>query len=217
MANLISFPHYTCGALLCDILNDKISPLGNRGNIQSFEHSLGKIGDTDTVQTEFDHEAFFKKLKTVDKSDLWVGTHAHPNLGISKKFDKIVLITTCTHRSQIYRWARVYHHYFKPAWQELSGMELIDKVRETAKNYLVPFEPVLQPNIVNLEFADVVDDTEEFQSLVQGHNYQTSMTRWKSVNSFLYQDNFWNSFEVKTFYQAEFEKNHKRYYVYNFK
>lgn len=217
MANLVSFPHYTCGALLCDILNDRVSPMGDRGSIQSPEHSLGKIGDTDTVQTAFDQEIFFEKLKTVDKSDLWVGTHVHPNLDISQKFDKIITITTATHRSKIYRWSRVYHHYFKPTWQELSGMALIDKARETAKNYLVAFDPVIQPNVINLEFADVVDCTEEFLSVVQGHNLTVSMTRWKTVNSFLYDSNFWNSFEVKSFYQAEFEQHHKRYYLYNFK
>lgn len=217
MANLISFPHYTCGGLLCDILNDKVSALGDCGNIKSFEHSLGKIGDTDTVQINFDTDIFLKKITKYKSTDIWIGTHVWATPEVIDHFDKIIVITTTTFRSKIYRWSRVYHHYFKSQWQELTGIDLIDKCRETAKNYLSSFDPVSAANIINLEFADVVDNTEEFLSIVQGHDPAESMARWQLVNKFLYQTDFWNSFENKIFYQAEFETQQQRRYIYNFK
>ena len=51
---LVCFPHYTCGGLLCDILNDTFSNIGTNGGINNIHHSIGKIGDVDTVQTNFD-------------------------------------------------------------------------------------------------------------------------------------------------------------------
>lgn len=217
MANLISFPHYTCGGLLCDILNNKVSDIGNRGNIQSFEHGLGKIGDTSNVQIDFNVSAFLSKIKKLKSSDIWIGTHAWPTPDILEHFDKVIVITTATARSKMYRWSRVYHHYFKETWQNLSGIDLIDKARETAKNYLISFEPVSGANVTNLEFADVVDNTEEFLNVIQGHNACESMARWQKINQFLYQLDFWNSFETKIFYQAELEKKQQRYYIYSFK
>jgi hypothetical protein len=217
MANLICFPHYTCGGLLCDILNNKFSSLGDRGDIRSFEHSLGKIGDTGTVQTEYDISIFLEKIKGFESLDVWIGTHAWPATEIVGYFDKIVIVTTTTFRSKIYRWSRVYHHFFKPQWQTLSGVDLIDKARETAKNYLGSFNPVWAPNVANLEFADVVDNTQEFQCVIQGHDTLSSLNRWRSTNNFLYADDFWNRFETKIFYQAEFEQQQQRYYIYNFR
>jgi hypothetical protein len=43
--NLICFPHYTCGGLLCDIMEDTMSEFADNGGIASPTHNVGKIGD----------------------------------------------------------------------------------------------------------------------------------------------------------------------------
>jgi hypothetical protein len=52
--NLICFPHYTCGGLLCDILNGTFSEITSDGGVNSIGHGLGKIGDSDTVMIDYD-------------------------------------------------------------------------------------------------------------------------------------------------------------------
>ena len=109
----------------------------------------------------------------------------------------------------------IYHYYLKSTpWQAVSGMERVDKERETAKNYIKPFLPVAGPNIINIEFAEIVDEGTQFKNLVAKHNISAHMARWKQVNSFLYNDNIWNSSPVKCFYQAEYEVNLNQYYIY---
>jgi hypothetical protein len=217
MANLVCFPHYTCGALMCDIMLNKMSPMGANGAIQSIEHKQGKINDTDTIST-VDPQKFQNRINYLRSNNLlfdWIGTHAWPGQLPIEQFDKVLVITTATNRSKIYRWSRAYRHYFLPTWGEMAAQDLVDKARETAKNYLIPFDPVFADNVVNLEFADVVDCTAEFMNLIQGKDYQNSLSRWQEVNSFLRASDFWNSNEVKFFYQAEVEQQLKKYYVYN--
>jgi hypothetical protein len=92
-------------------------------------------------------------------------------------------------------------------------MECIDKQRETAKNYTIPFLPINHPNVVNLEFADVVDNKQSFKSLA-GVDYQRHLDRWKTTNSFLYNENIWNNELSLRFYEAEVELVSGKYYVY---
>lgn len=216
MYNLVAFPHYTCGGLLCDILSNTFSPLSANGGINSIQHSVGKIGDSDTVLTDYDPVQFMHKIASLATPNHgWIGTHCWPGRLPLNQFNQVIVVTTTTYRSKIYRWARAYHHYFRPQWQELAGLDLIDKARETAKNYLIPFEPVFEKNVVNLEFADVVEATHEFHSAMSHCNSTHHMDRWQQVNAFLYSDNFWKSDEVQYYYQAEFEKQLDRYYKYN--
>lgn len=209
--NLICFPHYTCGGLLCDMLNDTFSPIQDNGGIGSIHHAIGKIGDTNTILTSVDTELFIEKTKHV-KEDEWVGTHCWPGGLPLDKINKIINITTATDRSRVYRWSRAYHLYFKPQWNNMSGIDLIDKIRETAKNYIIEFPPMFDKQVYNLEFSEVVESTNEFKQLFK--NYPQHMSRWQEINSFLYSDNFWNSPEVKAYYQAEYEVKLKKYYVY---
>ena len=213
--NLVCFPHYTCGGLLVDILSDTFSPLDPKSNgINSVGHSLGKIGDSSTVQTEFDAGQFVDKLVNLNlPNDKWIGTHVWPgNLDLTL-FNQIVCVTTMTYRSQIYRWARSFYHYYinSAPWQ-LSGMNLIDKQRETAKNYLVPFKPV--DTVVNIEFSEIVENSPHFQQLVTSHSTQPSLTRWREVNKFLYAADFWQSVPVQRYYEAELELFLGQPYVY---
>lgn len=216
MYNLVSFPHYTCGGLLCDILNNTWSPVGERGDIRSIHHGAGKIGDADTVFTDFDPQELLGIISKLSvPSHSWVGTHCWPTPELIKQFDQTIIVSTATSRSQMYRWARAYQHFFKPQWIELTGIERLDKMRETAKNYIIPFEPVLDHTVTNLEFADVVDNTTEFQFVIQHLDCKHHLARWQEINSFLYDQDFWNSDMVKSFYQAEHEVKLGRYYRYN--
>ena len=217
MLNLICFPHYTCGGLLCDILSNTFSPMFDNGGINSIQHSLGKIGDSNTVFLDYDPQQFMDSIAAIPLPDCsWVGTHCWPKKLPIDQFNQVIVVTTTTFKSKIYRWARAYHHYFAPQWIDLEGMDLIDKSRETAKNYVVPFDPIVsKSNVINIEFADVVETTPEFYHVISGQDYRLHMDRWKKINSFLYSSNFWQSETVQYFYQAEMEINLGRYYRYN--
>jgi hypothetical protein len=215
MPNLVCFPHYTCGGLLVDILSDTFSPIHPFNNgISSVAHSIGKIGDSDTVLTDFDATQFIDKLNRLKLSDdEWIGTHCWPgNIDLST-FNQVICVTTMTYRSRIYRWARAFYHYYlnSSPWQ-LSDMHLVDKQRETAKNYVVPFSPV--PGAINIEFSEIVENNIQFQHLVNGHNADASLDRWKEINKFLYDNNFWQSVPVQRYYEAELELTLGQSYVY---
>ena len=155
--NLICFPHYTCGGLLCDIFSNTFSSVGHNGGINSFAHDIGKIGDSDSVFTEFDQEAFNSIIQSLNVDQhSWIGTHCWPGNVNLESFDRVLCVTTTTARSKIYRWIRAYYLYYtnsKP-WIEKLGQARIDKERETAKNYLMPFLPVLdKTNVINIEFS----------------------------------------------------------------
>lgn len=215
--NLICFPHYTCGGLLCDIMNKTFSKLGDNGGIASIHHGLGKIGDVNTVLVEYDSEQLTKQLQKI-KSDpsTWVGTHCWPGKLDLDRFDRVITITTTCYRSRLYRWTRAYHHYYLKStpWTSVQGQDRIDKERETAKNYLKSFDPVFNPNVVNIEFSEIVENSAEFQQLINYENIDHHLVRWKTVNQFLYKDDIWNSIPFKRFYEAESEFNLNKYYVY---
>lgn len=211
--NLICFPHYTCGGLLCDIFSNTFSPVGNNGGIDSISHNYGKIGDSESMHLDFDVSKFYQSIDALPPGT-WVGTHCHPERLDHSKFDKIILITTSTYRSRLYRWIRAYNHYYLKSapWLNVSGQDRIDKERETAKNYLLPFTPI--KNAINLEFSEVVDTTVEFLSLLPHIDIDKDINRWKSINSFLYDKDIWNSTPVKRYHEAELEVNLQKWYVY---
>jgi len=219
--NLICFPHYTCGGLMCDLLSNTFSPVGKNGGIDSILHRIGKIGDSDMVFDQFDIGTFINKLKKISAGQhQWVGTHCWPGNIDLDFLDKIIVITTSTYRSKIYRWVRAYHHYFlssKP-WLEVQKQQRIDKERETAKNYLDPFRPVHSHKIINLEFAEVVENRQEFTTLINDLNpiadIDLHMDRWRALNKFLYDKEIWSSDPCQRFYEAELETQHNRFYVY---
>lgn len=187
--------------------------MGPRGAISSIKHSLGKIGDTSTVLTEFNANSVMQQLDKLPDKQAWVGTHCWPGQLPLDQFQQIISVTTATERSQVYRWARAFHHMFREEWQGIAGLDLIDKMRECAKNYLVPFAPVQHAKVYNIEFADIVDNSPEFLHLV-GSNIEQHINRWYAHNSFLKDPDFYNSLVVKTFYQAQVEMRLQRRYVY---
>jgi len=219
MYNLIAYPHYTCGGLLCDILNNTFTEPKEGdapGAINSIQHNLGKIGDTNNVLMEYDEQEIIDALYKIDQpSGTWVGTHCHPNERLINEFDIIICVTTSTFRSKIYRWARAYYHFYKPLWEQYTDMDLIDRARETAKNYLIPFEPINAPNVINLEFANVVENSAEFIQIVNGNVIlEKHLNRWKDINYFLYDEKFWNTEYSKRYYEAEYEQKLNKSYRY---
>lgn len=215
--NLVCFPHYTCGGLLCDILQNTFSPIGGSGGIDSITHKIGKIGDSDSVFADFDSKLFYDALKSFDPiQNSWIGTHCWPGSLDVSMFDQVLIVTTTTFRSKLYRWIRAYYHYYSKSqpWVEAHGQARIDKEKETAKNYLKPFLPVAGKNIVNIEFAEVVEVSKEFQHIVHDYNYDLHIKRWKKLNDFLYDSAIWNSDAVKRFYEAELETNLSCHYRY---
>ena len=131
-------------------------------------------------------------------------------------FDRVIAITTTSYRSKLYRWTRAYYHYYSKStpWTSLQGQERTDKERETAKNYLKAFDPVFHTNVINIEFSEIVENSAEFQQLVNHEKIDHHLDRWKTVNKFLYEVDIWNSDPLKRFYEAESEHNLNKYYVY---
>ena len=215
MINLICFPHYTCGGLLSDIFNNSYSDVVD-GGLHSFKHQMGKLGDSNSVLVDYNVDQMMQLLESHNPPlGTWAGTHCWPGVLPLDKFNKIIVVSTSTFRSKIYLLILAYNHYFSQTCVNLVGTELIDKIRETAKNYTIPFNPVFAPNVINLEFADVVNETQEFYAVTGHLDTTTHMNRWKNINNFLYDPNLWSSQLVDAFYQAEFEINLKRYYRYN--
>jgi hypothetical protein len=224
MYNLIAFPHYTCGGLLCDILNNTFATrrqgIDHPGAINSIQHSIGKIGDVNGVFDNYDVSDVLDKLKGIDDPDgTWIATHCYPVEELINYFNKVICVTTSTSRSKMYRWARAYYHYYLPIWQSrnIEGLDLLDKIRETAKNYLTPFQPILNnPKVINLEFADVVENSVDFREIVsQNTIIDKHLNRWTSINKFLYDNDFWNKDCIKCYYQAEYEQNLNKLYRYH--
>ena len=181
--NLICFPTYTCGGVLCDIFKQTFSSVGKNGGIGSVNHSLNHST-----------EDFLSKIselqETVDANS-WVGTHCWPGILDTSMLTQVLVITTTTYRSKLYRWIRAYYHYYAKSnpWLEVTGLARIDKERETAKNYLTPFLPVVGKNIINIEFSEIVEISAEFLKLTQGLEINKHMDRWRSINYFLYDNN----------------------------
>jgi hypothetical protein len=216
--NLICFPHYTCGGLLCDIFQKTWSDVTNNGGIASISHSLGKIGDNNGIFSDYDPVALVNNLRGKNiKSDQWVGTHCWPGTISDLSFAQHILnVTTTTFRSKIYRWHRAYHHYYSKLqpWIELSGLTRIDKERETAKNYLDAFLPVYATNVTNIEFCEIVENSTQFRKLTANFDTEKHLSRWRQLNEFLYQSDIWNSAATKRLYEAELEINLREYYLY---
>lgn len=212
---LLCFPHYTAGGLICDILENKFSPIGSHGGILSTTHLLGKIGDSDSIFVEFDPAEFNLMLSAYQDTNTLIGTHCWPgNVTIPGNIN-IMLITTETSKSRIYRWLRAWHLYFSKLdnTKDLSGLDLIDKQRELAKNYVAPFRAI--HGATSLEFADIVETTAEFYNAVKDSATEQHMTRWKQINHFLYDCDLWNNELVQRYYEAEFEIAHGRFYQYH--
>lgn len=205
MIKIVSFAHYTCGGLLCDMLNQTFSPLAANGGIASIQHNIGKIGDADSVMENFDQQQFLQHVQKANTTH-WVGTHCWLGNVDLDSVDQVINVTTETYRSRLLRWIRAYQLYYLDSvpWRGLTGMQQIDKQRETAKNYLKPFKRIDHSRVINLEFADVVDHAPTLQAVVTG-DIESHVQRWQQANYFLFDQNLWTSTAATRFYEAEYE------------
>lgn len=150
------------------------------------------------------------------KTSEWIGTHCWPGRLPLHEFEKVICITTSTHRSRCYRWARSYYHQFESDWKQsgLDSAQAHEKMRETAKNYLIPFDPIFAPNVVNIEFSEIVENTTDFKRSLDNKQIHTHMQRWQQINAFLYESDFWTSAPVRAMHEAELEISLQRPYIY---
>ena len=202
--NLVCFPHYTAGGLLCDVLNSVVSKIDYTGGFDNVYHNAGKIGDSDQIFDSYDPVELYEKIDSVMLyKDRWIGTHCWPGILDLSRFDKVINLTTATYRSRVYRWARACKLYFAVnGLDKLSDLDKIDKMRLLAKNYIKPFSPVTSDNVINIEFSSIVDfDYSAFKIIKDNGQYPV----WKSQNSFLYNVDFWQSDIAKRFHEAEYE------------
>jgi hypothetical protein len=198
-------------------MEDTMSEFADNGGLSSPTHNVGKIGDSQDVFVDYNVDEFMNRVKPWMESSRWIGTHCWPGPLPLDQFEFVINVTTTTYASKIYRWYRAYQLFFSPMWQHLSGEELVDQIIVKAKFYLRPAEPIVAPNVLNLEFADVVHQTEELaQALDRGRVARSQsnphLARWAEQNKFLYQNDIWNSTAAKSFFHAEFENKLGRNY-----
>lgn len=214
--NLVCYPHYAAGGLICNILNNQPNTSVTSPTLAGHgEHKLF-IGDSPDVFDEYSVELFNQTHQSiVGQPNLlaWIGTHCHPKLLDQTMFELILSITTSSIKSKLYRWIRVYNLYFAQRWTQLSHAEQDDKMRTTAKSYLIPFYQCSYPNAVNLELSDIVEKTPRFTRLchhLAGNCDLNKVDQWLEHNSFL--TNFTNTKEYEFFMQAEYEVSTQQSY-----
>jgi hypothetical protein len=91
-------------------------------------------------------------------------------------------------------------------------MELVDKQRETAKNYLKPYRAIQSPRVRNIEFSDIVEQRAVFAAMLGNNTYH--MARWRLINPWLYDPDLWTSDAALRFHEAEHEQVTQEHYVY---
>jgi hypothetical protein len=211
--NLVCFSNNTAGGLVCDLLNNKTNLITGY-NTTGREHSLLKVGDTPSVQLTIDINIWNQKvnhlLAELQDTNTWVGTHAHPTaIPDLTVFRNVIVITTTTRESKLYRWLRYYHGWFcgnTPNWQEDNSLEKIDKIRELAKNVFIDFSPA--SGCDNVEFGNIVNGT-----FVKNQNLNLEyFLNWKKSNPWLFSNEY--TWATKRFCEAEWELQHKSFYKY---
>lgn len=220
---LISYPHYTCGGFLCNIYNKEFNGFADHGGMDGEAHSIFKTRDDGKSPYTSIEELINIRLTTWEskygKLPEAVGTHYPADKMPLHMFDSVINVTTVTSRSRMYRWLRVYHHYFMETseWKSLRGIDLIDKARETAKQYLKPVGPVDHKKVYNVEFSDIVDcNTNCYNNIYKLNEevFQELQALWAKKNSFLYESNIWDSDAIKRYTEAEYEINARTHYKY---
>jgi hypothetical protein len=206
---LVCFSNNTAGGLVCDLLNHR------RSNMDSYKttgsaHSLFKVGDRPDIQWAVNTASWQQQISLFRGLELWMGTHLHPS-GIPDRdeFQQIVVITTESRLSRLYRWLRYYHVWFchhEPDWAESDDLAAVDRIRELAKNVFEPYTPY--PGCWNVEFEHIVSGQFVAEHDLDYEYYQ----QWRNANAFLYSSA--DSWAVQRFNEAEWEILNQKPYRY---
>ena len=220
--NLVCYPHYTGGGVVCNILNKTPETRSKVGTtVNNMEHGLF-IGDNWSIYDEYPVTEFDKKYQKVLRrgfdatwlSTRFLGTHCHPVLLDTSKFSNTISITTESTQSKLYRWLRAYNLFFKPQWLEYSGMERVDLLRETAKSYIAPFYRCKHKDIHHLEFCDIAHNSTKFINLCHtlvDNPEIARLDKWIELNKFMFER---NTAEYDSFMQADYELSTEQHYDY---
>jgi len=213
---LISYPHYTCGGLLCNLINKEFHGFADHGGMDNTAHSLFKEPEdpNDPRLSNLSIEELVQhRLDTypAETLPLAAGTHFNVLDMPLDMFDKVIHITTERTRSRLYRWTRAYYLQYEQSadWQSVVGLDYIDKARETAKEYVNPRKSIRHSKVVNIEFAEIVDKGPSFSKLIPNYDpYVYDL--WRNKNYFLYNNMLHEP--AQRMYEAEFElKTNTRY------
>jgi len=184
--NLIAYPAWTCGGLLCDILNKTLSPVDKNGGIGLPYHKGLLIvhgGNTN------DNSMFKEKVKTIDLTeDIWVGTHTYPDEIDITYFNKVIVVNLTTCASITYRYARILYQCLYG-----NGINGNRKPSEPDTWRCPAFNKIFGDNVDNIEFEDVVKWNKNLVDLLDKHcnkedqSFIDNRKRvWTTLNKFLY-------------------------------
>lgn len=224
--NLICFPPYGGGGLVCDLLNGTQSPHGSDGTVVNPMADQLKIPIPRSFKSfrpdnKFSYQYFFEQKYEYTrfrvKPNTWVGTHCFPDEVDTSNFSKVIVISTENLLSKIYRFMRVYFMYDlwakKYNLQEDKTSNLDYKLKSLdLKLYNFNYHQIIQPNTIQLEIEDIVHCSDYFKKLVTDNcsnfneaQFMGQFQIWKSKNVFLYDQSFVNKFidRYKLFKETE--------------
>jgi hypothetical protein len=202
--NLVCFPGYTCGALFCDILNKESSQVGKNNNILSAKHNYGKVPLNDPYKgKDFDLELFNNQVKKYfdfpGSKNSWIGTHCWPGDLDTSAFENVIHISTENDPSKMYRYARIFFTMIAGKYPGVNKPKTFREFKPKKPEDLIPFrlgyDKVYRPNIINIEFEDVVNWKDDVTSVLLnfiGNDYHHHILNrrkvWTTVNDFLYDE-----------------------------
>lgn len=201
---LVCYSNNTAGGLVCNLLNGTYIEETCHGpyDVASpYAHTFC-VGDTSSIQTSIDIPLWNQLIATNKDTNQWYGTHLHPSaIPDISVFDEVLVITTNSRLSKLYRWLRYYYGLFPrlwPGWTESDDLDKIDKIRCLSYNVFDPF--ISHINCKNIEFEDIVSGKFVI-------DYQLSWDYfliWKLRNPWLYPIEY-KSWAVSRFNEAEYE------------
>lgn len=181
--NLVCFPNYCAGGLVCDLLNNKKNKIVDGTIAASQEHNFFKVGNNGIlVQRTFDRKEWdrlfsYYSAKEWTKS-IWYGTHIHPSVIPNlSEFKRVICITDETRLSKLYRIIRLYNIELikepdinKRIGSLIGNMKLLKDTFTSHKD------------CTNIEFCDIVDG-----KFVRDNDLDVSyFEEWKQANAWLY-------------------------------
>lgn len=202
--NLVCFPSFCAGAIVCDLLNCEKSNESTRGGIDNFNSSKLKISNNRNNSPGWKKFFFEKNLKSLNLNDNnWIGTHNWPTEVDTTVFDKVLIITTENKMSRIYRLMRAFFLYKGFKKLHNSTNENIDEnlAKLDLSRFKFNFDKYHSNNTINIEFEEIVEWSENFSNFVKQNSINYSQEHfderkeyWKNSNKFLYDNSLIDKF-----------------------